>query len=79
MPAGSTEALVAQCQALLDAGCVDEALAGLTEVYERAVADRSRSVAAWAANWIGHVHEHHFDGLAAALHWFARAEEAAAA
>jgi SAM-dependent methyltransferase len=78
MAVGSTGALVAQCRAQLDAGRVDEALPGLIQVYGEAAAARQWSVAAWAANWVGHVHEHHLGDLAPALLWFGRAERAAA-
>jgi malonyl-CoA O-methyltransferase len=79
MPVGSTEALVAQCRAQLDAGLVDEALAALTRTYHGAAGTGRWSLAAWAANWIGHVHEHHLGDWEPALFWFARAEQAAAA
>ena len=78
MAAGPTEALVALCQAQLDAGCVELALPGLIQVYGGAAAAHQWSVAAWAANWIGHVYEHHLGDLAPALLWFVRAEQAAA-
>jgi SAM-dependent methyltransferase len=78
MPVGSTEALVAQCQAQLDAGQVDEALAALNQAYQTAASTGQWSLAAWAANWIGHVHEHHRGDAEPALLWFARSEQAAA-
>ena len=79
MTAVSPEDLVAQCQAHLDAGAVAPAVALMTGAYEAAAAAAQWSAAAWSANWIGHVHEHHLGELKPALAWFATAEQAAAA
>ncbi|HEY2302854.1 MAG TPA: methyltransferase domain-containing protein [Acidimicrobiales bacterium] len=79
MTAVSPEDLVAQCQAHLDAGAVAPAVAIMTGAYEAAAATAQWSAAAWSANWIGHVHEHHLGELKPALAWFATAEQAAAA
>jgi SAM-dependent methyltransferase len=79
MPVGSTEALVARCQAQLDAGLVAEALAGLNQAHQAASDEGAWPAAAWAANWVGHVHEHHLDDLPAALRWFVAADRDAAA
>ena len=57
MAAGSTEELVAQSRDQLEGGETTLALAGMAAAYEAAARESRWAAAAWAANWIGHVHE----------------------
>jgi SAM-dependent methyltransferase len=68
---------VADAQGHLARGDIEAALAGLHAAYESARNNSEWSAAAFAANWIGHIHEHHRHDLTAALTWFGRAEESA--
>jgi SAM-dependent methyltransferase len=79
MAVASIEELLAQSRDRLDSGQIAPALAGMTEAYQAAAAESRWAAAAWAANWIGHVYEHHLGDLDTALVWFAATERAASA
>ncbi len=77
MPSPSVEEQVAASRARLAAGDVEAALAGLESAFVAAREQCRWSAAAWAANWLGHVHEHTVGDLLAALGWFATAARTA--
>jgi SAM-dependent methyltransferase len=62
-----------QVRVLLSAGDTRSALSILGRAYDQAVDGAEWAVAAFAANWIGHVHEHYLGELIESLRWFDQA------